>query len=29
MNRGETIFARHDSVYLKWLNTILKQKGIK
>ncbi|MCX2764508.1 hypothetical protein [Aquimarina muelleri] len=29
MNRGETIFARHDVVYLKWLNNIIKQKGIK
>lgn len=29
MNRGETVLNRHDAVYMKWLNKIIKDKGIK
>lgn len=29
MNRGEIIFTRHDALYLRWLDKVLKKKGIK
>ena len=28
MNRGETIMARHDAVYMKWLDKVLLEKNI-